>query len=651
MTAKHRTFFVFLSLAILAIFVGGCVSLAEDITPPPGYQPPTAPPTEPEVNNVYPMVSPDVDNGALLYTEKCAPCHGATGLGDGPQAGELPNPVPPLASIDVALAASPQYWYKVIRQGNIERYMPPFASLTERQVWDVIAYVYSLSNTPDLVSQGGELYQQNCAACHGKNGEGIIPGARVLNDQEFMAGMSALDLMGSIRNGIGEMPPFAQFSDDDLIALTAYIRSFTFPVPVSGGESVTQVQATPTLESPATTETEETTNTASLDATPTVNPNPSEGALVVQILNANELENIDSLSAVIYGYDHMTEAYSTTVAFSADGTAKLANVPMPEGRMFQAAVDYGGVTYGSNIGIVETEPTTITLQMSLYDTTTDASVLQIDRLHIFFEFPEPDIVQVVELFVISNPSGKTVVSPEPGEPAVRFALPEGASNLRFQDGEIGQRYVITEEGFGDTLGVPPTGEPYQVLFAFDLPYEKNKVNIEQKLLLDTAAVILLAPDDGVDVESDQLTYSGSQAVEGVNYGLYTSESIPSGGILSVRLSGQPRFGGTADMTAPDSHTNLIIGLGALGLVLIVVGLLLYRRQKSIEEQIEEEEEFIEAEENGDVDEDPQALMDAIIALDDLYQAGDLPEDAYMRRRNALKERLQALMDVGDNLND
>jgi hypothetical protein len=36
-------------------------------------------------------------------------------------------------------------------------------------------------------------------------------------------------------------------------------------------------------------------------------------------------------------------------------------------------------------------------------------------------------------------------------------------------------------------------------------------------------------------------------------------------------------------------------------------------------------------------------MDAIIALDDLYRAGQLPEDAYLTRRGELKARLKELM--------
>ena len=41
-------------------------------------------------------------------------------------------------------------------------------------------------------------------------------------------------------------------------------------------------------------------------------------------------------------------------------------------------------------------------------------------------------------------------------------------------------------------------------------------------------------------------------------------------------------------------------------------------------------------------ETPEDVMDAIIALDDLYQAGKLPKEAYEQRRTELKARLATL---------
>jgi hypothetical protein len=37
------------------------------------------------------------------------------------------------------------------------------------------------------------------------------------------------------------------------------------------------------------------------------------------------------------------------------------------------------------------------------------------------------------------------------------------------------------------------------------------------------------------------------------------------------------------------------------------------------------------------------LMDAIIALDDRYKSGDLPESAYLKQRGLLKGQLQQML--------
>ncbi|HEX9012582.1 MAG TPA: c-type cytochrome, partial [Anaerolineaceae bacterium] len=68
----------------IVIFLAGC-SLAEDVTPPPGYQEPTAAPQAVSAAVTLPQIAPDPANGASIFAEKCAPCHGSAGMGDGPQ--------------------------------------------------------------------------------------------------------------------------------------------------------------------------------------------------------------------------------------------------------------------------------------------------------------------------------------------------------------------------------------------------------------------------------------------------------------------------------------------------------------------------------------------------------------------------------------
>ena len=69
------------------------------------------------------------ENGAAIFAEKCAPCHGETGLGDGEQGIQLGVTVPAFGLPEIARPASPAQWYTIVTRGNMERFMPPFTSL------------------------------------------------------------------------------------------------------------------------------------------------------------------------------------------------------------------------------------------------------------------------------------------------------------------------------------------------------------------------------------------------------------------------------------------------------------------------------------------------------------------------------------------
>ncbi len=57
------------------------------------------------------------------------------------------------------------------------------ASLSDEEVWDVVAYLWSTATTPERLVTGETLYARNCAACHGETGGGDGPGSRYLEEQ------------------------------------------------------------------------------------------------------------------------------------------------------------------------------------------------------------------------------------------------------------------------------------------------------------------------------------------------------------------------------------------------------------------------------------------------------------------------------------
>ncbi|HET9906184.1 MAG TPA: c-type cytochrome, partial [Anaerolineales bacterium] len=145
------------------ILLSACnFTLAEDITPPPNYISPTPAPTL----ALFPAEMPNTETGAAIYVEKCAPCHGETGMGDGPQGIQLQGvTVPAFGLPEVARPASLARWYTTVTRGNIERFMPPFASLSDQERWDVVAYAMTFHSTQEEIERGKALFEENCSNC------------------------------------------------------------------------------------------------------------------------------------------------------------------------------------------------------------------------------------------------------------------------------------------------------------------------------------------------------------------------------------------------------------------------------------------------------------------------------------------------------
>jgi mono/diheme cytochrome c family protein len=643
MTPKKSILFILLALLLTACEF----SLAADVTPPPGYRPPVEETQEPaaETGPLYPIVAPNPADGEVIYAEKCAPCHGDQGFGDGPNAAELPNPVTPIGDPQVARAASPADWYRIVSEGNLERFMPPFRSLTTRQRWDVVAYVFGLSTSPDTPGTGRLLYDENCAACHGPEGRGNGEQASALGtdlpdftDPEWMSTRSSADFFQAISAGMGdEMPAFeGELGEEQRWLLSDYLRSLTLN---PADDLLAQQQSTlPETEVPlempdpaaAITSTNTMSETAALVETDGV------GTIVGVVNNATGGEMPVGAPVTLHGFDEMQNTMTLTTTLETDGTFRFENVEMPAGRVFMATVKHQGATYGSDIFTASGKDTNLEIPITVYNTTTDPSVLSVDRLHLFFEYIDENTLQVVELYVISNTSERTLVAEGEGEPTVRYSLPQGATNLQIQDGELGGRYVPTEEGFGDTVSIRPGSGSYQAIFAFEMPYDRE-IDLAQKMELPAQAVVAMAPEGSMQIEGENLQDGGVEDVQGTMYRIYNSPSLEAGDTLRLTVSGRAPSG--AAVFNPGDSLGLLVGASAFGLALILAGVWLYRRNTA-DREVEDNETGPYADEET---EDEASIMDAILALDDQYRAGELQEDAYRQRRAELKARLKEMM--------
>jgi cytochrome c oxidase cbb3-type subunit 3 len=190
-------------------------------------------------------ISPaDTRRGEQLYSHNCAACHGETGEGG------VGVPLALPAFLD---SVSDTYLATTIRLGRPGRVMPANPKLSDAEINSIIGYIREWSGNPAPVfpvgnikgdaRRGAALYQKNCAACHGANGEGghgtgvtfsrkrdlpII--APALNNSGYLTAASDQQIRTTLIKG-RQGTPMVSFldhgmSEQDIDDVVSFIRGF-----------------------------------------------------------------------------------------------------------------------------------------------------------------------------------------------------------------------------------------------------------------------------------------------------------------------------------------------------------------------------------------------------------------------------------------
>lgn len=174
--------------------------------------------------------------GARYYAEYCSECHGADARGTprGPSLQGLG-----MAEVDFQLTTG-----RMPRRDNSERLPPYAATLPEGVIRALDQYVTAIAahGGPGIpavnpsagdVAHGGELFRENCAACHSELGQG-----GELTDRSIPAITEATptQVAEAVRAGAVQMPAFgtAAVSRSGLNDIVAYMQYLKHPADKGG---------------------------------------------------------------------------------------------------------------------------------------------------------------------------------------------------------------------------------------------------------------------------------------------------------------------------------------------------------------------------------------------------------------------------------
>ena len=195
----------------------------------------------------YPSEKPSVDSGRGIYTPGCAGCHGEKGDGSG-----INGKVDFTDHVYMINKNSSEF-FDVINDGI--KNMPSFENLSNSQKWDSVAYVWTFWADREATMRGKNIFEKNCASCHGMKGDGSgLPGAfNFTNLSNTIANAQASIYFNSVSNGVPgtAMPPWKNsLSEGERWDSVKYVWTFKFRDYTVAVQATTPVKGAPTPETP-----------------------------------------------------------------------------------------------------------------------------------------------------------------------------------------------------------------------------------------------------------------------------------------------------------------------------------------------------------------------------------------------------------------
>lgn len=156
--------------------------------------------------------------GQRLFLTYCSQCHGSDARG----ATGFPN----LSDTAWHWGGEPETIQTTITEGRLGVMTPFKDALDAEQIRDVANYVRSLSglsNDAARAQRGAEVFEINCAVCHGPDAKGTpMLGSPNLTDDAWLWGSSENAIIYQVTNGrTNRMPGFGDFLGADKVHLLA----------------------------------------------------------------------------------------------------------------------------------------------------------------------------------------------------------------------------------------------------------------------------------------------------------------------------------------------------------------------------------------------------------------------------------------------
>jgi hypothetical protein len=335
-----------------------------------------------------------------------------------------------------------------------------------------------------------------------------------------------------------------------------------------------------------------------------------------------------------------TEIARRTVTAGPDGIFRSDGWDGKTGSRFVASADHENVNY---IAAVTGDSGTLDVKLTIYEPTTDATVLRVASDTLTVVPGSGNVLEVLQIMRVGNGSDRTYVGTTPATPppstpsgsgspdaprppaVLQLPVPAGAYDVTSQEGSQGGLARGTEGGIFTADPLSPGQTVVSFLYRVKVP--SSGWALSRPVFYPTArSTVLLGP--GLTLDADRFKFQGPVTLENRKYGRWDGPALAPGDQLAARIG--------SDRAGSGLVWGLWVALAAVLVAAVAVPLALRRRRKTAPRG---------SRAPGAGPSERARLVEEIAALDDALEAGSISEREHAERRGALKQRLISLTEA------
>ncbi len=266
---------------------------------------------------------------------------------------------------------------------------------------------------------------------------------------------------------------------------------------------------------------------------------PNRAALTVRVTNGTKNGKpvaSDKVLLSIYQHEKLLQSLSSEVG--QEGVATFENVPAGEHVAAVATVYHQGMSFTSGVVQLPGGRKGFSVNVKVFDVSYDNSKLSAATHHLIIKPRRSDIL-LTEVIELVNPTDMAISSKlrdaQGNAIVVNVPLPGGFKNFKALGFLVTKGLVFTDDGFYDTMGIPPGH--HHVSFSYSIDRRGRETAVTKKLSLETANFVLFwhlgdGKIEGLGDPDGQITMTDGTIGQYYNLG-----ALPAGAEVRFRIRG------------------------------------------------------------------------------------------------------------------